>query len=121
MKKRYWCQDCRAEVGEADLEVHRTGRQGAHNVIEQHDLNHVVRGIVSGNGNKELVRIPEDTWERTRITIGDLSKKGASRAKLDIVDALDASFQIIRYRIDTSDHVALFLLEELKKRVVIHH
>lgn len=119
MKKRYWCQDCRAEFGEAEVEAHRTGRQGRHNVIQQHDLNHVVKGVVSGC--KDLLRIPEDTWERTRITIGDLSKKGVSRAKLDIVDALDASFQIIRYRIDASDHVALFLLEELKKRVVIHH
>lgn len=119
MRKRFWCQDCRAEFGEPEVDLHRSSRAGRHNVSEQHDLNHVVRGIVSGC--KDLIRVPEDTWERTRITIGDLSRKGSPRAKLDIVDALDASFQIIRYRIDTSDHVSLFLLEELRKRVVIHH
>lgn len=119
MKKRYWCQECRTEFGDADIELHRSGRQGRHSILEQHDLNHVVRGIVSGC--KDLIRVPEDTWERTRVTIGDLSKKGSPRTKLDIVDALDAAFQIVRYRIDASDHVALFLLEELKKRVVVHH
>lgn len=119
LQKRFWCQECRSEFGQADGALHANDRQGRHSVIEQHDLNHVVRGIVSGC--KDLIRVPEASWKDTWVTIGDLSKNGSPRTKLDIVDALDASFQIIRYRLEASDHVAIFLLKELKKRVVVHY
>lgn len=119
MKKRYWCQQCRAAFGEEALQDHQSGRLGRHDILEQRDINQTVRGIVPGC--KSLIQVKEAPWESTFYTIGDLDKKGSPRTKLDIVDGLDASFQIIRHRIDTSDHVALFLLDELKKRVVIHH